>query len=118
MRTTYVLRNGKLVEKKKARAQVHEVQIDAYSKNPTVSPVDGSLIASRADLRRHNSRNSVLDVGNDSSLLRREEAPMPSEKEIASHLNEMYQRFDQNDPEAMSMARSGREPGKDRRIYG
>ena len=41
---------------------------DAYSDNPVVSPIDGSVIGSRAQLREHNARNEVVDVGNDSTI--------------------------------------------------
>ena len=41
---------------------------DVWSKNPTISTVDGTLIDSRAALRRHNERNEVEDVGNDSAF--------------------------------------------------
>ena len=30
-----------------------------------VSPVDGSMLTSRADVREHNRRNGVIDVGSD-----------------------------------------------------
>ena len=30
-----------------------------------ISPVDGSILGSRADVREHNIRNGVVDVGND-----------------------------------------------------
>lgn len=52
---------------------------DAYYSNPTVSPVDGSVIDSRAKLREHNARNGVVDIGNDSGVRegRREHIPMP-----------------------------------------
>ena len=63
-----------------ARAEprpVHFIQ-DAYAINPTVSPVDGSLIACRADLRAHNRANNCADIGSDPAFLRpREFVPMP-----------------------------------------
>ena len=30
-----------------------------------ISPVDGSTLSSRAEVREHNIRNSVVDIGND-----------------------------------------------------
>ncbi len=33
-----------------------------------VSPVDGSVISSRRELREHNRRNQVADVGNDAAF--------------------------------------------------
>ena len=38
---------------------------DCYSSNPVLSPVDGTLLDSRAKLREHNARNGCVDVGND-----------------------------------------------------
>ena len=66
MRTRYVMRDGKLVEKTEAaKPRAHTVMRDCYSSNPVRSPVDGSLLDSRAKLRDHNRRNDVVDVGND-----------------------------------------------------
>ena len=71
-RTVYVLRDGKLVEKAAAPPlRSPTVMIDCYSKNPTVSPVDGSVLDSRRKLANHNARNDVIDVGNDPAVLRR-----------------------------------------------
>ena len=47
------------------RPRVHTVITDAYYKNPVLSPVDGTLLDSRAKLRDHNARNGCVDVGND-----------------------------------------------------
>ena len=47
------------------RPRAHEVMRDCYSSNPVLSPVDGTLLDSRAKLRDHNARNGVVDVGND-----------------------------------------------------
>ena len=46
------------------------------------STVDGSLITSRADLRQHNARNGVVDVGNDPAFKRpqRQDTPRESAK--------------------------------------
>ena len=65
----YNRQTGKMEEKTTAvpGAGVTIVQ-DAYSKNPVVSPIDGSVIGSRTQLREHNARNEVIDVGNDSTI--------------------------------------------------
>ena len=65
MRTRYVLRDGKLVEVKAAKPGAHNIIRDCYSSNPVLSPVDGTLLDSRAKLREHNARNGCVDVGND-----------------------------------------------------
>ena len=47
-----------------------------------MSPVDGSLITSRAELRAHNARNGVSDVGNDAAFRNptRKDTPRESAK--------------------------------------
>ena len=45
-----------------------------------VSPVDGSLLTSRADVREHNERNDCVDVGNDPIC--RPDRPPPKEPEL------------------------------------
>ena len=45
-----------------------------------VSPVDGSLITSRTELREHNARNGVTDVGNDPAYRH----PKPPKREMPS----------------------------------
>ncbi len=55
-RTTYVLRNGKLVEKKTQNNRRHFVSDDISA---FVSPIDGSVISSRSGLREHNKRHGV-----------------------------------------------------------
>ncbi len=65
MRTRYVMRDGKLVEVKAAKPGAHNIIRDSYSSNPVLSPVDGTLLDSRAKLRDHNARNGCVDVGND-----------------------------------------------------
>ena len=45
---------------------------------PVKSTVDGTILRSRADIREHNRRNGVEDIGNDPSFLRpRKPIPMP-----------------------------------------
>ena len=41
------------------------LQIVPDFSEPVVSPIDGSILSSRADVREHNIRNGVVDVGND-----------------------------------------------------
>ena len=65
MRTRYVMRDGKLVEVKATKPGAHNIIRDCYSSNPVRSPVDGTLLDSRAKLREHNARNGCVDVGND-----------------------------------------------------
>ena len=39
--------------------------LDLAPHEACISPVDGSLLTSREDIRQHNSRNGVADVGDD-----------------------------------------------------
>ena len=70
MRKRWIVVDGKLLPESEARA------IQGNSKRPGltvmpdiaepfISPVDGSTLSSRADVREHNIRNRVVDVGND-----------------------------------------------------
>ena len=70
------------------------LQIDAYSDNPILSPVDGKPIASRADLREHNKRNDVLDVGNDKSVLRESTPDVRHGEGLRADLERAYSQHD------------------------
>ena len=65
MRTRFVMRGGRLVEVRATKPGAHTIMGDCYSSNPVLSPVDGTLLDSRAKLREHNARNGCVDVGND-----------------------------------------------------
>ena len=61
--TTYVIRNGKLVERSKAASKgglhiVSDIQ-------PFVSPIDKTLITSRSQVREHERKHNVYQIGND-----------------------------------------------------
>ena len=60
-----VTQSTKLVKAEAAKPGGHNIIRDCYSDNPVRSPVDGSMIDSRAKLRDHNRRHGVVDVGND-----------------------------------------------------
>ena len=65
-RYRYDRSQGRLVEVFAGeRPRVHNLMRDCYSNNPVLSPVDGTLLDSRAKLREHNARNGCVDVGND-----------------------------------------------------
>ena len=66
MTTTWVLRDGKLILKEELQGR-HRIglQLIPDIAGAFVSPVDGSVISSRSNLREHNRRNGVADVGND-----------------------------------------------------
>ena len=71
-RQSWVQIDGKLVPKSEAptrrRGRSMLVIDDAYQATPTLSPVDHTPIGSRAQLREHNRRNNVTDVGNDAAF--------------------------------------------------
>lgn len=41
------------------------IQFISGTFDPVISPVDGSVLSSRDDVREHNIRNGTMDVGND-----------------------------------------------------
>ena len=120
MRRTFRVVDGEVREVHREGPGAHNIMIDAYGKNPTWSPVDGSLISSRAELREHNRRNGVEDIGNDGAGKRPGNRPMSRpQKEIEHSLNTLYQRYEQNDPAALASARAGRGISEEaRRVYG
>jgi len=65
MRTTYVMRNGELVEKHKANDEVHAPMIMGDI-TPYQSMIDGSIIQSRSRHRDHLKANGCIEVGNES----------------------------------------------------
>ena len=73
MKKTYIQTGGKLIERTAPRRGGLTIIPDIGESFR--SPVDNSIISSRADLREHNARNDVIDVGNDPSIYR---APPPT----------------------------------------
>ena len=63
MKRTYVYMDGEFVERKKdAQGRYHYVQPDIQ---PYKSMIDGSMITSRSQHRRHLKANNCIEVGND-----------------------------------------------------
>jgi hypothetical protein len=65
MRTTYVMRNGELVEKHKANDNIDAPMIMGDI-TPYQSMIDGSMIQSRSRHREHLKNNGCIEVGNES----------------------------------------------------
>ena len=86
MKTTWVLRGGKLVPKVRLRGI--GLQLIPDLADSFVSPVDGSVISSRSNLREHNRRNGVADVGNDPAFKhpKRPSSPRQSAKPMLARL--------------------------------
>lgn len=75
MRSRYILVGDKLLPEAEARAILDRhrkpssgITVIQDIGEPFVSPVDGTLLSSRAAVREHNRRNSVADVGNDAAF--------------------------------------------------
>ena len=75
MRSRYILVGKKLLPEAEARAILDRhrqtgagVTVVPDIVEPFVSPVDGTVLSSRAAVRAHNRRNAVADVGNDPSF--------------------------------------------------
>ena len=63
MKRTYVLVDGEFVERKKdSKGRYHYVQPDIM---PYRSMIDGGMVTSRAQHRRHLKANNCEEVGND-----------------------------------------------------
>ena len=87
MKTTYVVRDGKLVPKKELSRRTG-LQFMPDLAGAFVSPVDGTVISSRSTLREHNRRNGVSDVGNDPAFKhpKRPSSPHQSAKPVIARL--------------------------------
>ena len=116
---TYVYRNGVTVDKATLNYRPEDdvnaapiVQVDAYGKNPTRSPVDWTTIDSRGSLRAHNKRNDVVDVGDDKNMAA-DRKHWVREKEyqegLQKDLKTAYQKIEQNNPQALAWLDSYRE---------
>ena len=86
MKTTYVLRGDKLVPK--VRSSRIGLQLMPDISEAFRSPVDGSVISSREQVREHNRRNGVADVGNDPAFKhpKRPSSPRESAKPVLARL--------------------------------
>ena len=75
-RVTYVLRDGELVEKSKAAPLPTQARsLFAMSDIAEFrSPIDGSIISSRSQLRDHQRKHNVIQAGDDPSLYRKPKA--------------------------------------------
>ncbi len=63
MKRTYVYMDGEFVERKKdSKGRYHYVQPDIQ---PYKSMIDGKMITSRSEHRRHLKANNCIEVGND-----------------------------------------------------
>lgn len=118
-RKTYVYRNGVTVDKATLNYRPEDnvnaapiVQVDAYGKNPVVSPVDWKPIDSRGSLRQHNRRNRVVDIGDDRNAATDREhwvAKKEQQRDLDRDLKTAYQKIEQNNPQALAWLHSYRE---------
>ena len=69
MRTRYRWRNGELVQVEAAKPGAGNIMKDCYFDNPVRSPVDRTVLDSKAKLRDHNARHGCVDVGNDRAFV-------------------------------------------------
>ena len=63
MRTTYVYRKGNLVEKRQRYAEGGYSIISDVE--PFTSPIDGTVLSSRSQIREHERKHQVRQCGND-----------------------------------------------------
>ena len=63
MRTTYIYRKGNLVEKRQRNAEGGYSIISDVE--PFTSPIDGTVLSSRSQIREHERKHQVRQCGND-----------------------------------------------------
>ena len=63
MRTTYVYRKGNLVEKRQRNAEGGYSIISDVE--PFTSPIDGTVLSSRSQIREHERKHQERQCGND-----------------------------------------------------
>ena len=86
---------GKVVEGPARRRRIRDYTVeDAYSAGPVLSPIDRQPIASRMDLREHNKRHGVVDVGNDPSMLRERRPDVNPGEGLRNDLERIYSEYD------------------------
>ena len=85
MRRTYVYVDGEFVERKKdAKGRYHYVMPDIV---PYKSMIDGKMVTSRSEHRRHLKANNCIEVGNeDPSKHVRRETPVDTRLERIKHM--------------------------------
>ncbi|MXX90247.1 MAG: hypothetical protein F4Y68_13570 [Boseongicola sp. SB0665_bin_10] len=81
------------------------LQIDAYHRNPVQSPVDLTALESRQDVREHNRRNGVIDIGND----RGPDVPRRDfTADLKDDLKTAHDKIEQNHPESLAIIQASR----------
>lgn len=93
-RYRYDKTTGKMVQVPLGGPGSHNTIVDAYAKNPVKSPVDGSVLDSRAKLREHNARLNVVDVGNDGIAQRESRPDVNPTKGLRRDLERAYAEID------------------------
>lgn len=87
--TTYVLRDGKLVEKWLARRQVPAVISDTME--PMQHMATGRVHTSKAAFRADTRAAGCIEVGNDPAALRGSKRPEPNTGEIVADIKRAMQ---------------------------
>ncbi len=85
MKRTYIYIDGEFVERKKdAKGRYHYVMPDIV---PYKSMIDGKMVTSRSEHRRHLKANNCIEVGNeDPSKHGRRETPVDTRLERIKHM--------------------------------
>ena len=87
-RSRYVWRDGELIEidldkaREIRRARRASANVLGDIPEPFTSPVDGSVITSRADLREHNKRLGVIDIGDEKKPPTHERTALPPIEDV------------------------------------
>ena len=96
MRKRWIVIDGHLVPEAVARSGAPHPKRPGLTvmpdiAEPFISPVDGSTLSSRADVREHNIRNNVVDVGNDPAY-KNPQKPSTPHKSAAPFIADLLKR--------------------------
>ena len=95
MKRTYRIIDGKSVEVTGRAQHARNITIIPDLGYSFVSPVDGSIIASRQQRREHNARNQVEDIGNDKAFENPNFDPVYADSKYDESIDRAYQMHEQ-----------------------
>ena len=95
MKRTYRIIDGQSVEVTGRKQHARNITIIPDLGYSFISPVDGTVIDSRAKRREHNRRNDVEDIGNDKAFERPTFDPVFNDEKRDEAIDMAYQMYDQ-----------------------
>ena len=95
MKRTYRIIDGQSVEVTGRKQHARNITIIPDLGYAFISPVDGTVIDSRAKRREHNLRNEVEDIGNDKAFERPTFNPVFDDSKRVEAIDRAYQMHEQ-----------------------